>query len=207
MHESKPLASLAAALLVGVATLGSVRSASASSSFPAALQKSLSKQFPGVAFCVPLCTACHLTTVGGPKNLNVFGENLEHQPRFPNLILGNTGDVDKKVDDALTRYWASTPAAGLKTAIANFPAPDMPRQSYDSDGDGISDYEELRNLDSPSIPLPRGEKEFCPDIAYGCGARIAAAPPPVDHLGLFSTGLVVLGLAAFRRLKRARGAG
>ncbi len=207
MHESKPLASLAAALLVGLATLGSVRSASASSSFPAALQKSLSKQFPGVTFCVPLCTACHLTTVGGPGNLNVFGYNLEHQPRFPNLILGNNGDVGRKVDDAVVNYFKSTPAAGLPTAIANFPAPDMPRQSYDSDADGVSDYEELRNLDSPSIPLPRGEKEFCPDIAYGCGARVASAPPPVDRLGLFSAGLVVLGLAAFRRLKRTPRAG
>jgi len=124
-----------------------------------------------------------------------------------NLVQGNSGDVDKKVDDAVTRYFASTPAAGLPTAIAHFPAPDVSRLSYDADGDGISDYEELRYLDSPSVRLPRGEKEFCPDITYGCFARVAATPPPADSLGLLSAGLAVFGLAAIRRLRRAPRAG
>jgi hypothetical protein len=195
--------SLAAAFLVGLATLGIAGSASASSSFPSALQKAMSKQFPDVAFCVPTCEACHLTTKGGPGELNVFGTNLEHQPTFPNLILGNVGDVDKKVDDAVAKYFASTPAAGLPTAPANFPTGMRP--SYDSDRDGISDYEELRLLDSPSVALPRGVHEFCPEDAatYGCFARVAAAPPPADRLGLFSAGLVLLGLAACRRMKRS----
>jgi hypothetical protein len=214
MHESKTRVSrvsLAAALLVGLAMLASAGNARASSKFPEALQKALNKQFPKVSFCVPTCAACHLTTVGGPGNLNAFGHNLENNPTStpPNLILGNGGDVDKKVDDAVTRYFASTPAPGMPTAIAHFPAPnpsdpDISRQSYDSDEDGISDYEELRVFDSPSVKLPLGVHEFCPEdaLAYGCFARVAAAPPPVDRLGLFSAGFVVLGLAAFRRLKR-----
>jgi hypothetical protein len=214
-HESKPRrahVTLAAALLLGLATLGSASNANASSKFPEALQKALSKQFPGVSFCVPTCVACHLTTVGGPGNLNVFGANLEKPiapSTFPNLVLGNSGDVDKKVDDAITHYFASTPPAGVATANADFPPPDTSRPSYDSDGDGISDYEELRVLDSPSVALPRGVGEFCPADAamYGCFARVAAAPPPADRLGLFSAGLVVLGLAAFRRLKRAARSG
>jgi len=205
MPESKPRVSrfsLATALLAAFAMLASAHSASASTSFPSALQKSLSKQFPGVEFCVPTCEACHKTTKGGPGELNVFGNNLEHQPTFPNLVLGNGGDVDKKVDDAVTKYFASTPAAGLPTAPANFPTGTRP--SYDSDSDGVSDYEELRVLDSPSLALPRGVHEFCPEDAamYGCFARVASAPPPADRLGLFSAGLVVLGLAAFRRIKR-----
>ena len=206
MHSSKTRASvLGAALLVGLATLGSARSASASSKFPQALQKALNKQFPGVTFCVPTCAACHLTTNGGPKQMNVFGENLERQPPPFNLILGNNGDVDKKVEDAVNKYFTSMPAPGLPTAPANFPGGTRP--SYDSDRDGISDYEELKNFDSPSIAGPTGVAQFCPDIAYGCGARIAAAPPPVDRFGLFSAGLVVLGLAAARRLKRTARAG
>jgi hypothetical protein len=210
MHESKTRVarvSFGVALLVGLATLGSAGSASASSAFPAALQKALSNQFPGVTFCVPTCVACHLTTAGGPKNMNVFGTNLEYQPAFPNLILGNQGDVDKKVNDAVVNYFKSTPAAGLPTAPANFP--DGTRPSYDSDGDGISDYEELRVLDSPSVAAAAGVDQFCPADAamYGCFARVASAPPPVDRLGLFSAGLVVLGLAAFRRLRRAPRAG
>lgn len=200
----RPSKTARVAVLLGLGLLGSAGSASASSSFPAALQKALNKQFPDVNFCVPSCAACHLTTLGGPKNINVFGANLEQNipPALgPNLVVGNSKDVDKKVDDAITNYFASTPPAGSLTAPANFP--DGTRPSYDSDGDGISDYEELRKLDSPSLKLPRGEKEFCPDILYGCGARVAAARPPVDRVSLLSAGLAVLGLAAFRRLKRA----
>ena len=212
MHESKTRVarvSLAVALLVGLATFGSVRSASASSKFPDALQKALSKRFPGVAFCVPTCAACHLTTVGGPGNLNVFGANLENQPMPGNLILGNNGDVDKKLDDAIGRYFAATPAVGLPQASTMFPAPDVTRPSYDADRDGISDFNELAKLDSPSQALPSGVHEFCPEDAamYGCGARVASAPPPADRLGLFGAGLLVLGLAAFRRLKRRPAAG
>jgi hypothetical protein len=205
IHASKTRVariSLAAALLVGLATFASARSASASSKFPEALQKSLAKRFPAVTFCVPTCAACHLTTAGGPGMMNVFGKNLETKPANGNLPLGNGGDVDKKVDDALTRYFAATPAATDSQALTMFP--EGARQSYDADADGISDYDEFAGLDSPSIPLPGGVDEFCPaDTAlYGCFARVAAAPPPVDRLGLFSAGLAVLGLAAFRRLKR-----
>ena len=208
-HESKSRgarASLAVALLVGLATLGSVHSAHASSKFPESMQKALAKRFPNTSFCVPTCAACHLTTAGGPGNLNVFGTNLENQPMPGNLILGNNGNVDKKLEDAITRYFAATPAAGLPQASTVFPAPDTTRPSYDSDADGVSDFDELANLDSPSEALPRGVGDFCPADAamYGCFARVAAAPPPADRLGLFSAGLVVLGLTAARRLKRAR---
>jgi len=209
MHESKTRvsrASLVAALLVGLATLGSAGSASASTKFPASLQKALTEIFPGVPFCVPLCTACHLTTAGGPGNLNVFGDNLYHQPMFPNLIPGTS---DSGLKNALMTYFAATPAAGLPAAPTIFPPgsatiPAGTRPSYDSDRDGVSDYDELKLLNSPAIALPGGEGEFCPSdvTTYGCFARVAAAPPPVDRLGLFSAGVVVLGLTAFRRLKR-----
>jgi hypothetical protein len=189
MHESKTRVSLGVALLLALATLGSARSASASSAFPASLQKALAAKFPGVSYCVPTCASCHLTTVGGPGNLNKFGDNLYRLPMFPNLIPGNSNS-DAKVKDALDRYLAAMPA-------------------YDADSDGDSDYDELKNLDSPSEPLPGGEDQFCPADAamYGCGARVAAAPPPVDRLGLFSAGLVVLGLAAFRRRRRSQRVG
>lgn len=210
MLESKTRVarSLAAALLVGGMIFGFAPNASASSKFPESLQKALSRQFPGVSFCVPLCTACHLTTKGGPGDLNVFGSNLENQPMPGNLILGNNGDVDKKLDDAINRYFAATPAAGLPTAMTTFHAPQTvaTRPSYDADRDGISDYQEFEQGDSPSEPLPEGVAQFCPADAaqYGCFARIAGAPPPADRAGLLAAGLVVLGLAAFRRSKRAR---
>lgn len=197
IHEDKTRSSrgaLAAALLAGVAAFGLAHTARASTSYPAELSKALDRQFPGQSFCVPLCTACHLTTAGGPGMINVFGANLVKNGMLP-------GEFPERVDGALDTYFKSVPPAGVPQVSTVFIDGTM-RPFFDSDQDGISDYTELQNFDSPSIPLPRGDKEFCPDVTYGCFARVAAAPPPVDRLGLLSAGLVVLGLAAFRRLKR-----
>jgi len=194
MHPSKTRASVvSAALLVGLATLGSARAAQASSAFPASMQKALNTHFSRQDFCVPLCTACHNTTKGGPGDLNVFGKNLWINGPLPK---GNE-NADAKVATAIDAYFKKVPPAT---------APQV-NGKWDSDGDKRSDEDELAVFDSPSLAYPSGEKEFCPDIAYGCGARIAAAPPPVDRLGLFSAGLLVLGLAAVRRLKRTPRAG
>jgi hypothetical protein len=70
-------------------------------------------------------------------------------------------------------------------------------KGLDSDKDGKTDNEELKNLDAPG-----GPGAFCSDLTYGCGARIASAPPPLDKVGLFSAGLVVLGLTLLRRRRR-----
>ncbi|HKO46908.1 MAG TPA: hypothetical protein VJV79_04255 [Polyangiaceae bacterium] len=192
MHPSKTRASvLGAALLVGLATFGSARTAQASLPYTSSLQKALNAHFGRTDFCVPLCTACHNTTKGGPQDLNVFGRNLWINGPLPR------GYSDAQVAAAVEAYFDKSPP------------PNMPQVNgkWDSDADGFSDEDELAGFDSPSLAGPIGEDQFCPDITYGCGARIAAAPPPVDRLGLFSAGLVVLGLAAFRRLKRAPRAG
>jgi len=201
-ESSLPLSrarTLALAAGLTLATFGSVRGAHASPSYPPEVKKALEAQFKGQTYCVPQCITCHVTNEGGFNTMNVFGHNLEFYGRLPpsnpGLVVG-----------AFDTYFKSTPAAGIPTANTTFLDGTM-RPFYDSDSDGISDYTELQNSDSPSLPLPRGEKEFCPDIAYGCFARVAAAPPPANGLGVFSAGLLVLGLAAFRRLKRTARSG
>ncbi len=191
-HPLKTRASLfGATLLVGVCMLLPARSAQASSDFPAALKTALEAHFPGEQFCVPLCTACHNTTKGGPGDINVFGHNLEFKG---GLIFGN-GNAPK-VPKALEQYLASTPGA----------TDPQVNGKWDSDRDGVSDEEELMEKSSPSIAGPRGVAAFCSDLTYGCGARIATTPPPVDRVGLFSAGLVLFGLAALRRRRRAQSA-
>jgi len=154
-----------------VCLLSSARLARASSNYPQALKDALDKHFPGATHCVPLCTACHNTTRGGPGDPNPFGITLEHLGLLP----GN--------------------AALVEPALAALIAAQPP---IDTDMDGVSDIDELNKGDSPWMPGPAGTGQFCPDIAYGCGAHIAAAPPR-DRLSLIPAALVAVGLIAARR--------
>jgi hypothetical protein len=126
--------------------------------------------------CVPLCTACHLTTEGGPKRLNSFGTNLEN---FGKLTLGDAS----KVAPALARLAAVMPP-------------------IDSDGDGVSDIAELIAGDSPSVAGDAGKSQFCSDERFGCGARIAVSPP-ADRLAWLGAGLGVVRLVWGRRRRAA----
>lgn len=161
-----------------IATLGFARAARASSDYPPALQAALEKELGGT-FCTPLCTACHNTTQGGPENINVFGRTLEEKY---GLLPGNPALVDIAIQGLKSSYDAGNPD--------------------DSDGDGAFDVDELKKGDSPSLPGAAGTDQFCPDIAYGCGARIATRPP-ADRISLFGFGVLGFGLIALRR-KRSR---
>ena len=168
---SLTLASLTGLLAFGSCALVS-RSAEASPTYPPFLENAVAEQIPNAPKCAPQCTACHLTTAGGFGTLNKFGHNLQMIGGL--LPGGSQADVTH----------------ALKILVAADP---------DSDGDGIKDVEEIEAGDSPALAAPNGAAQWCPDIKYGCGARIAAAPPAVDGPGLFSAGLVVLGFAVARR--------
>ena len=174
-HASKAhVSSFAIAALVGLALCGTASVAQAKPTYPPIFQESLSKTL-GIPICVPQCTACHQTSLGGLKTLNVFGKNLQDKAGLTASQIS--------IDSAVMTYFALTP-------------------DVDSDGDGVSDRQELVDGSSPSIPGERGQGLFCPDIKYGCGASVAPARPPVDRLGLFGAALAVLGLAIGRRLQR-----
>ncbi len=164
---------VAISMVCGLALLVSAPVAHASPDYPAALAQALDQEFPMVKHCVPLCTACHKTTLGGPGNINPFGVTLE------SLGLGQSND-------------ALVPVAIHALATAT-PIPD-------TDGDGVNDVDEINQGDSPSIAGPAGTGQFCPDISYGCGAHIAAAPPR-DRVSLIPAALVALGLIVARRRK------
>jgi len=190
---------IAVAASLTLTAFASPRAALASSSYPPEVQKALDQQFPESPHCVPQCITCHKTNEGGIGTMNVFGANLEQYgrlpPSSPNLVVG-----------AFDTYFKSTPPPGVPQVDTMFANGTTARKFFDSDSDGVSDYTELQQGDSPSIALPRGVDEVCPAdvIMYGCFARVAAAPPPADRSGLFSVGLGVLGIAALRRSKRLR---
>ncbi len=153
-----------------VAGIGA-RDAHASPDYPPLLQSALDQEFPAVKHCAPLCTACHQTTQGGPGNLNPFGATLEGF----GLVQQNDASV----------------ALSIHNLANASPIPD-------TDHDGTNDVDEINKGDSPSIAGPAGTGQFCPDIGYGCGARIAA-PPPRERSSLIPAALLGLGLVAARR--------
>ncbi|MES1177783.1 MAG: hypothetical protein ABUL62_25890 [Myxococcales bacterium] len=170
-HSTKIRGFIFGSALFALASLTYTGSAHASSTFPAALRDALQAKF-GKSYCVPLCNACHQTTLGGPANYNPFGAFL-----FVNgLNTSDPGLVSGALDKALA-------------------------QNKDADGDGVTDAVELQNGEMPGFA---GSNPLCPtdSAQYGCGARIASAPPPIDKVGLFSAGLVVLGLTLLRRRRR-----
>jgi hypothetical protein len=168
---------LCVAQIIGLASLAVARSAQASPDYPPALAAAIANQYPSAVKCVPLCTACHLTMLGGLGMLNSFGASLKN---IGELVPGDAN----RVAPALMKLAATMPPV-------------------DSDGDGISDVDELIVGDSPSIAGNAGKNQFCPDIKYGCGARIAAVPP-VDRLSLLCMGLAALGCVAGRRRRLER---
>jgi hypothetical protein len=158
--------------------LGSVGRAQASSTYPAKVQETMAKRL-NAPYCVPQCILCHLTNLGGIGTLNPFGMNL----KVAGLPPGNPGVVALVLD----KYFTQKPDA-------------------DSDMDGTSDLKELEIGDAPAVAGVRGTSQICPDITYGCGARIAPAPLPIDRVGLFAAGIVVLGLTLLRRQRGLKNA-
>jgi hypothetical protein len=157
------------ACLIG---LCAAQRAQASETYPPKVQEAMMKRL-NASYCVPQCILCHLTNQGGIGTLNPFGKNLQRAtvllPRRPDTV-----------------------AQAFETYLST-------QANADSDMDGTSDVKELEIGDSPAVAGVPGTNLICPDIRYGCGARIASAPPPVDHVGLFAAGLVVLGITLLRR--------
>ena len=174
-----------AGLLLGLAAFAFAHPANAFPTFPPRLQSALEQQF-GVSFCVPQCIVCHQTNAGGKGTTTAFANNL--------IIYGHlTTNGDDPVVDKVKAYFAAVAAAQGTGKMPN----------GDSDGDGVSDADELKAHDLPGVAGPVGNNKLCLDIEYGCaGGRIAPAPPRIDSVGAFSAGLVVVGFAAMRRRRR-----
>lgn len=175
----------AAALLAGVSILAVPSNAHAEPGYPPFLQAALEKQpqLAGVKICIPQCTACHNTSEGGINNLNPFGTNLYTAADKGGGGL-KIGSMEAGVQAAVTTYLMTNP---------------------DSDKDGVSDIDEIKQGDAPGVAGPRGQSQFCPDIKYGCaGGRIAAAPARNDKPAFFAAALVAVGLSAAMRRRGRR---
>jgi hypothetical protein len=169
------------AALLGLAAFGVVRPVEAQPTFPPKLQAALEDYFHQ-SFCVPQCIVCHKSNAGG-DGTTAFANGL-----LSALIAANEPIFGGNPKDS--------PAAAVRLYFDANP-------NVDSDGDGVSDADELKAGDLPGVAGPAGQNLLCADIKYGCaGGRIAPAPPRIDSIGVFSAGLVVVGFAAMRRRRR-----
>jgi len=189
MHPIKtPRSLFGVAALLGLAAFGLARPVQAEPTYPPRLQAGLETAL-GQSVCVPQCIVCHQTNAGGGPT-TAFGTNLlttsiRHQLKF--------GGLDDPVTDVVEAYFTDVKNNQTTGGMPN----------GDSDGDGVSDADELKAGDLPGVARPAGQNLMCADIKYGCaGGRIAPAPPRIDSIGVFSAGLVVVGFAAMRRRRR-----
>lgn len=125
--------------------------------------------------CVPQCTLCHSSSPGRAGTA-ATGTKSASQFILAGPILGNGSEQQ------------------VVAALQN-----MANAQIDSDGDGTNDFDELKAGTDPNDPQ---NGSLC-GPTYGCGARIAKAPP-TDGAASALAALTVVGFAfAFRRIARS----
>jgi hypothetical protein len=131
------------------------------------------------------CTLCHDGSPSKETARQPFVNNLK---RYGFQIYDADGNPNPQdFDRALTEF-------EMDTSISD---------PGDTDGDGLSDREELaRGLDPNPNGLPLCGGDAPPVVGYGCGARIAPAPPRFDRIALGAAVVVALGLVHARRKRR-----
>jgi hypothetical protein len=169
------------ALLASCVVLGFAAPAVAEPGVPGELQSKLQTA------CLPQCTLCHPTNAGG-ENKPYMISPIDGSPRgrgefFANLYAVNGGPLVGV--DAIV-------AAVVK--LKDHPCSSSYAMPCDSDGDGITDYQELIQASDPDVANDP-PRSTCDGPQYGCGASIGALPRGASDLERAAAAMVVAGLA------------
>jgi hypothetical protein len=120
--------------------------------------------------CVPACTLCHLTNLGGAAN-------IKPDPSFAYTLL---------TVDAMNHMLEAGLPETMDWALAG-----MEAMGSDTDKDGSPDITELREGTDPN----GSATPLCDVPKYGCGASVAnTAPTRFGALALAASVMLVLGL-------------
>jgi hypothetical protein len=162
----RPIRQLSLALGIGASVLVA-GTAHGSQAFPSVVQKELDMP------CAPSCTLCHLTDPGQSHNYTQRFALLAAIPAAGGLPLA--GNESK-----------------LKTGLQKIKAGGI---AFDTDSDGTSDYDELKEGNDPNKP---GDSRLC-GPSYGCGAHIAKAPAKNGGAWVLAACAAALVTFGFRR--------
>lgn len=171
----------ARARLLLLALLAVSPSAQASPNYTQTIQDSLGLD------CPPRCTLCHQDNQGGTGTIRPgsFGEAVVYVAE-----LGQ--DDEAKLRCALQL---------LEPGCEEPPPCAAPEQTCfiaDTDADGLTDIDELRQLRNPNTS---GEGVLC-GASYGCGAELTASPVPEQQPPMWAT--VAAGILALRAIQRSK---
>ena len=159
---------LSLALGIGASVLVA-GTAQGSPAFPSVMQKEFDMP------CPPSCTLCHVTDPGQAGN---FNKPFALMAVVPAAGLPLAGDESK-----------------LKAGLQKIKAGGI---AFDTDKDGTSDYDELKEGNDPNKP---GDSRLC-GPSYGCGAHIAKAPAKNGGAWVLAACAAALVTFGFRRRAR-----
>lgn len=162
--------------VISAATLFIVEPAEANPEYPMLLSQNVPMP------CVPQCTLCHATLIGGPGNELSYG--IVTTWKNPEITMGSVID------------------GSAETLVPTLMAIRALNPPLDSDKDGIPDLTELMNGDNPDIA---GTASLCGNAGpvYGC-ARVEPKGH-VDNAAAVSSAVVLLmGIGVLRRRRSSK---
>jgi len=182
------------AVAVGASCLlGVTATASAHEEYPGIVLDT----FPERGGCAPQCTLCHVNPTGGDPVKGADVSDYLAPPRGFGVFVANLQSVPD--GGPLNDTTLPIKLKAMKTSPCN-PDDMSDTRPCDSDGDGVTDYDEVRQGFDPDTP---GEGNTgCPK--YGCGATISPHPQRPSDAGRASLVIAALGVAfaVGRRVRR-----